>query len=347
MECVAGVNQGSSLPSTTHNHTSFDPTHQTHPETVPSNSNPAQQPSYQNIDPESAYISDSYEQVNEFLGDAIDERALLLATGGDQERSSSPGQPETRQPGSQVQPSPGRTPARHNPAQSRSTGSLDRTLSLDNQYVEVVSPSRKAKSMKAQSKSVDCQVDPGSPELDYQNVVPGMETWGNGNRTRSAEDLHVVKELPKRGQRSSPGQQIKKSPSPTPRGKTSPKPQVKPKPKPHPSKVPPRVAEKPRSKSSDAIAHTSTQQQMLIVAVGNGTDKHRRPHLEEFIIPSTPGNDVVATSNGGVVNNDTRWRSATVPVAKEAMENGEDLYINLREEDTENEELYQNITITS
>ena len=175
-----------------------------------------------------------------------------------------------------------------------------------------------------------------------------METSGWASGTGSVGDLRVIDRSPVVGQRSSPGKRegVSKSPSPIPRTK-SPKP--RPNPKPHPSKFPP---VKPRSKSSDAVVHMSTQQHHLTVV--SGEREQKRPHLEEIVIPSPPvanGNVVthgngVAVGNGGVTE-DSRLRSATVPVGEgvrgEDGEEGEVLYVNLGEE-TGGEELYENFT---
>ena len=304
------------------------------------------------------YISDSYEPVNEFLGNApeTNERAALLATTDG--RIISRTAPST--PSKHV----GTVSTNKGNAQSLSRGlkesySFDRKLSMDDQYVEVMSPVRKANSLKPRSARVTHDdVDLDLPELEYENVIPGTTIWGNENETESVDSLHATEELSVGGQGSSPREREqktnKKSPSPTPKAKTSPKP--KPKPKPHPSQLPPG---KPRSKSHDAAIHTSTQPQMRIVVGGQSSSQDKtKPHLEEMVFPTHPvanGNVVthnnITMGNGGVAS---RWRSTTVPVGggeggegeEEEEEGGEMLYVNVGDStvDVGGEELYENVS---
>ena len=288
-------------------------------------------------------MSDSYEPVDEFLGNVPDsnERRALLATPDDRKTSrTAPPSPHTRT--AAVSMKTNRTALPSPSKEMKESLSLDRKLSMDNQYIEVMSPARKVKSLKPRSAGATRdEVDVTSPELDYQNVIPGRVPWGNGNVTGSVDNLH-------RGHRSSPGEH-RKSPLSTPK-KTSPKP--KPKPKPHPSQIPPN---KPRSKSHDSGMQMSTQQQMRIVGGQSTNQEKKRPHLEEMVFPAHPvanGNihrgDVTMGNRGG--DSDSRWRSTTVPVGgggggggeEGEEEGGEMLYVNVG--DVGGEELYENVT---
>ena len=324
------------------------PAHQPHPP------NPSAQPSYQNVGPEEAYLSDSYEQVSEFLAHELDldERDALLSPPDDGERRktrTAPSSPHRLPETAQSARATGSEAAQKGSPGMKESQSLDRKLSLDNQYVEVVSPARKAHSMKApRSTGNTNRPDPASPELDYQNVVPGTETWGRGNTAGSSDDnLHAVEgQRLLGGQRSSPREPRQetrgKTPSPTPRARNSPKPQVKP--KPHPSQLAPAKA---RSKSSDDVTQNSTQQ--LVVVGGQSTPQNRKKtHREEIGFPSHPVANGNAVAHGDVTvgNRDGRWRSATELAAAGGGDNergeGEVLYVNVAE--TVGEELYENVT---
>ncbi|CAI8040597.1 hypothetical protein GBAR_LOCUS22614 [Geodia barretti] len=342
-----------------------DSAHQPHPATDHTSSSPTQ-PLYGNILPQDEgeeggggpYISDSYEPVNEFLGNAPDtnERATLLATTDGRKISRTAPSTPSKHAGSTVSTKTNKITAQNLSRGLKESYSFGRKLSMDDQYVEVMSPVRKTKSLKPRSARVTHDdIDLDVPELEYENVIPGTTIWGNENETESADSLHATEVLSVGGQGSSPGEReqktTKKSPSPTPKAKTSPKP----KPKPHPSQLP---QGKPRSKSHDAATHTSTQPQMRIVVGGQSSSQDRtRPHFEEMVFPTHPianGNVVthsnVAMGNGGV---DSRWRSTTVPVGgseggegEEEEEGGEMLYVNVGDSivDVGGEELYENVS---
>lgn len=239
-----------------------------------------------------------------------------------------------------------------------------RKLSIDNQYVEVVSPARKSKSMKVQSKGNQHRGNNGevalSPtEQEYQNVVPGTEAWGRGNVSRSLENLQntsVDGGQRSGGQSLSPrerGRQEKrpKTPSPTPRTKSSPKPLLKP--KPHPSTAKPHpLSAKPRSQSADPVKEIKIVEGQ---STSHNVQRKKLPHHthhEAIVIPVANGN-IVAHSN-----RDDREGSATVPVdisnerrreGEERDEGGEVLYVNVGEmvEEEEEEgggnEVYENV----
>ena len=323
-------------------HPTADSAHQPHPATLPSNghtpSSPTQ-PSYENIIHSEEmggeggwggpYISDSYEPIDEFLGNGPDtnERAALLATNDDRKISRTAPSAPSKHGG------PTNKGAVPNLKESHS---FDRKLSMDDQYVEVISPVRKTKSLKPRLARVNPDDEDDTPELEYQNVIPGMTVWGDENETESPEHTVKGERSEGRGQRSSPGEQenektIKKSPSPTPRTKTSPKP--KPKPKPHPSQIP-ASGGKPRSKSHDtATVHTTQQPLMRVVIGGQSSSSSRdktRAHLEEMVFPVANGNVITHGNSVAVGNGGSRFRSTTVPVGGcEVGEGGEELYVNV------------------
>ena len=80
------------------------------------------------------------------------------------------------------------------PSKPLETHSLDCRLSLDDQYVEVMSPVRKANSMRVHSRVTRQSADSDTPELDYQNMLPGMGIgeWGDGNESTTAGNLLAV-----------------------------------------------------------------------------------------------------------------------------------------------------------
>ena len=274
------------------------------------------QPSYENIDSEEAYLSDDYEPLSEFVTD-----------GGNHDDDPSH---ETNLH-SHTKPDNGGGISQ-SPRRRRGSHSLDRMQSIDNQYVEVVSPSRKAKSMKVQSirnhkqSSSHSLVDSNTLELNYENLPTGI----NQNKGRSFDSLASPVQghnSPKKG-----GLQNKtsKSPSPSRRPVASPKPHVKP--RPHPPPLP--SGYKSRSKSSDSVPLYTVNGS---IAKGNGS---------------------VAKGNGSVVGDVTnsRMRSTTTPAVngvshddrgsggKEGEgDGGEVLYVNV-ESDLGGEELYQNVT---
>ena len=72
--------------------------------------------------------------------------------------------------------------------------------------MEVMSPVRKANSMKVHSRVTRQSVDSNSPELDYQNMLPrmGIGEWGDGNESTTAGNLLTVKSPPSHNASKSP-----------------------------------------------------------------------------------------------------------------------------------------------
>ena len=285
-------------------------------------------PKYENIESDDAYLSDGYNEVSEFLnGRDPEDSAALLSRGGEigtpvshwqEHRSVVPGPSEH-----------GRSP------------SSDRKLSLDNQYVDIVSPVRSSSSMNEVHRE---SVDSDTPELDYENLPLGI---GRGSSDNDSAAALTVESLPSRGGQGPPVASKPKKilTAPVPRGKsTSPKPPVKP--KPHPSATPPR---NPGSRSKSVESALQSSPARLQVVSGDGREKktQQRPHLEEvvFPIPFANGNTVVARGD------DSRMRSVTTPMSNDhtnergsETEEEEVFYVNVSNDKYSGEDLYQNVT---
>ena len=207
----------------------------------------------------------------------------------------------------------------------RGSQSLDRNMSLDNQYVQVMSPERKTKSMKAYSTVTRCAepsaapVDSRTSELNYVNLPADLKHREARSKAKSLSTDNSVAVCSVRDQRSPV--RGSKSPCPSPRSGGSPKPQ--PKPRPHPSSIPPANS---RSKTAGSVPVTSPVNGG-VACKGNGS----------------------LIGNGTHGSSDNRIRSSTSPMNGSVHRNdrgygGEEevLYVNV-ESDVGVEDLYQNI----
>ena len=144
--------------------TSRQPSLLSHTET---NHKTATEPSYENVESDDAYLSDGYEPINELRKRDSDSDRLVEAA--DQHSSiSSKQQTDSRGDGSLL------TREKTGPqdiSYRRDSKSLDRKLSLDNQYVEVISPARRAKSMRGHSVIRGDEAAVVSGGHEYQNLI--------------------------------------------------------------------------------------------------------------------------------------------------------------------------------
>lgn len=307
--------------------TQTTPTHTAEPQPDTADTKKPAEPSYQNIDNDNAYLSDEYEDVEEFIGSKETERLLETAsqtnTGGHMSSNSGP----IRLPKS--------------PEKSDKLSSPNRRGTLDNQYVKVTSPARSGEGCgEGSGEGSGHSSSDEAPDHEYQNMFPGLHGVESEEVT-----LNTAPPAPVSGHKSPTNQ----------RRLNSPKPRVKP--KPDRSALPP-GGSKQRSISSGAVLQNSPgkiQAASRLVIVGE--DKKRipeRPHLEELVFPSR-----VANGNGGHVVNgngisnstssDSRWRSETAPVSSnqsDRSDNSEEetevLYVNIP--DVGGQDLYENIT---
>lgn len=304
------------------------PTHTAEPQPDTTDTKKPAEPSYQNIDNNNAYLSDEYEDVEEFIGSEETERLLETA-------------PQTNTRG-HVSSSSGPIRSPTSPEISDKLSSPGRTNTLDNQYVKVSSPARSGQGCGEGSGqgSGHSSSDEASPDHEYQNMFPGLHGVESEEVTPNPAPPAPV------GGHKSPTNQ---------RRLNSPKPRVKPKPD---RSALPAGGSKQRSISSSAVLQNSSgkiqKASRLVIVSEDKKETPKRPHLEELVFPPRVANGngrhvVNGVGIGNSTSSDSRWRSETAPVSSNQSdrsdsmeEETEVLYVNIP--DVGGQDLYENIT---